>query len=178
MASRLATRTISINRAPVLTLWAAVVARHLGFDEDEALSLGKAVAGLTAQLKGRQIGIFRPLEAHRARQKKRGEEFWIELLGRPVPVRNTAEGIRAVRGNRIIEPDSVRRYLAGKFGKNLRAVRSAMQRLAASYSPEELARQAYSLYERFRPEIPSGVKGWGAKGKLDLESIEQLARQS
>ena len=42
----MASRTISINRAPVLTLWAAVVAQRLGFEEDEALTLGKAVAGL------------------------------------------------------------------------------------------------------------------------------------
>ena len=42
-------KTISINRAPVLTLWAAVVAQRLGFAEDEALTLGKAVAGLNAQ---------------------------------------------------------------------------------------------------------------------------------
>jgi hypothetical protein len=49
--------TISINRAPVLTLWAAVVAKRLGFDEDEALSLGKALAGLNAQAKGRRLGI-------------------------------------------------------------------------------------------------------------------------
>src|SRR6516162_9715497 len=48
--------TISINRAPVLTLWAAVVAERLGFDEDEGLSLGKALAGLTAQTKGRRQG--------------------------------------------------------------------------------------------------------------------------
>jgi hypothetical protein len=40
-------RTILVNRAPVLTLWASVVAERLGFDRDEALSLGKAVAGLT-----------------------------------------------------------------------------------------------------------------------------------
>jgi hypothetical protein len=39
---------ISIDRAPVLTLNAAVVAQRLGFNEDEALSLGKAVAGLNA----------------------------------------------------------------------------------------------------------------------------------
>jgi hypothetical protein len=32
--------SISINRAPVLALWAAVVAHRLGFDEDEALTLG------------------------------------------------------------------------------------------------------------------------------------------
>ena len=45
-------KIISINRAPVLTLWVAVVAQRLGFDGDEALTLGKAVAGLYAQAKG------------------------------------------------------------------------------------------------------------------------------
>ena len=49
---------LSINRAPVLTLWAAVVAERLGFERDEALTLGKAVAGLTAQSKGQRLGIF------------------------------------------------------------------------------------------------------------------------
>jgi hypothetical protein len=34
--------------APVLTLWATTVAERLGFEPDEALSLGKAVAGLNA----------------------------------------------------------------------------------------------------------------------------------
>jgi hypothetical protein len=42
----MSSRSISINRAPVLTLWATVVAQRLGFDEDEALSLGKATAWL------------------------------------------------------------------------------------------------------------------------------------
>ena len=35
-----------VNWAPVLTLWAAVVAVVLGFEHDEALTLGRAVAGL------------------------------------------------------------------------------------------------------------------------------------
>ncbi len=56
----MANERISINRAPFLTLWAAVVAQRLGFDEDEALTLGKAVAGLTAQAKGRRLGIYKP----------------------------------------------------------------------------------------------------------------------
>jgi hypothetical protein len=34
---------------------------------------------------------------------------------------------------------------------------------------------AHSLYERFRPEIPSGKAGWGAKGELDLRLIRSLA---
>ncbi len=39
---------VMVNRAPVLTLWAAVVAEVLGFEHDEALTLGRAVAGLNA----------------------------------------------------------------------------------------------------------------------------------
>jgi hypothetical protein len=118
------TRTISINRAPVLTLWAAVVAQRLGFDEDEALTLGKAVAGLNAQAKGRRLGIFKPHEEKlkKAREKERGERFLIEVCGRPVPAMNTDEGIRAVQKDKPTDPDSVRRYLEDKFGGNLKAV--------------------------------------------------------
>jgi hypothetical protein len=45
-------RSVMVNRAPVLTLWAAVVAEVLGFEHDEALTLGRAVAGLNAYSKG------------------------------------------------------------------------------------------------------------------------------
>lgn len=54
------TRTISINRAPVLTLWAAAVAERLGFEREEALTLGRAVAGLNAYAKGVRLGLFTP----------------------------------------------------------------------------------------------------------------------
>jgi hypothetical protein len=104
-----------------------------------------------------------------------GEDFFVELCGRPVPAKNTADGIRAVKGAQIIEPASAEHYLEGKFGEDLKAVRLAMQRLAKSYSPQDLAGHAFSLYERFRPSIPASVKGWGAKGKLDLGLIGRLA---
>jgi hypothetical protein len=174
----MATKTISINRAPVLTLWAAVVAQRLGFNEDEALSLGKAVAALNAQTKGRRLGIFKPHEENptKAREKERGEEFWVEICGRPVPAKNTDDGIRAVKGTQVIEPDGVRRYLESKFGDDLKAVCSAMTKLAKAFKPKELADRAFGLYERFRPSIPEGVKGWGAKGVLDLGVIEGLAK--
>jgi hypothetical protein len=32
------------------------------------------------------------------------------------------------------------------------------------------------LYEKFRPEIPEGKKGWGARGELDLDYIRSLAK--
>nr|WP_294552408.1 hypothetical protein [uncultured Rhodopila sp.] len=45
-----------VNRAPVLTLWAAVVAEHLGHPADTALTLGRVVAGSAARVKARNIG--------------------------------------------------------------------------------------------------------------------------
>jgi hypothetical protein len=173
----MATRTILINRAPVLTLWSAVVAEWLGFDRDEALSLGKAVAGLTAQSKGRRLGIYKsvPVEIKKARAKKRGEEFWVELCGRTVPAINTPEGVRAMKEDMPIMPEGVDRYLQSKFGDSLQPAREAMRDLAKAFKPERLAEKCFGLYEKFRPSIPEGVAGWGAKGTLDLDFIHSLA---
>jgi len=169
--------SIVINRAPVLTLWAATVAQRLGFDRDEALTLGKAVAGLTAQSKGLRLGIFQPVpqEIRRAREQKQGEEFSVEICGRQVPAINTEDGVRAVVKNSPIKPESVERYLESKFGESLATVRAAMRDLAKAFRPEEISQTAFSLYEKFRPSIPEGVTGWGAKGTLDLDRIRSLA---
>ena len=168
---------ILINRAPVLTLWATTVAERLGFDQDEALSLGKAVAGLTAQSKGRRLGIYKPVpqEVKKARARKRGEEFFVEICGRQVPAINTTDGVRAVIKNQPIEAKSVERYLESKFGESLGTARSAMRDLAKAFRPEQLSKNSFRLYEEFRPAIPEGVKGWGAKGKLDIDRIRSLA---
>jgi hypothetical protein len=50
-----------MNRASVLTFWAAGVAEALGFDHDEALTLGRAVTGLNAYSKKVSLGLFKPL---------------------------------------------------------------------------------------------------------------------
>jgi hypothetical protein len=170
-------RKILINRAPVLTLWASVVAERLGFDREEALSLGKAVAGLTAQSKGRRLGIYKPApqEVKKARARKRGEEFSIEICGRQVPAVNTTDGVRAVSKDMPIDGKNVERYLESKLGASLGAARTAMRDLTKSFRPEQLSENAFSLYEKFRPSIPAGVTGWGAKGNLDIDRIRSLA---
>ena len=167
---------ILINRAPVLTLWAAVVAERLGFRSDEALSLGKAVAGLTAQSKGQRLGIFKPTpkELKKVREHERGKEFRVDLLGRALSAVNTDQGVRAVIKSKPVEPEGVDRYLESKFGDALTDARKAMTELANALKPDELARKGFGLYEQFRPVIPEGVQGWGAKGKLDLGRISKL----
>jgi len=102
-------KTTSINRAPVLTLWAVVVVRRLGFHKAGALTPGKAVAGLNAQSKGQRLGIHSPKETkpQEAREKRRkDEDFMVEVCGRVVPAVNT-DGIRATKNGDPIDPDSV-----------------------------------------------------------------------
>jgi hypothetical protein len=50
-----------------------------------------------------------------------------------------------------------------------------MLELAKSLPPPQLAEKAYPLYEKFRPEIPPGKRGWGASGKLNLDLIRKIA---
>lgn len=173
----MAKHIVKINRAPVLTLWAAVVAERLGYGRDEALTFGKAVAGLNAQSKGRRLGIFKPGHEKGKKPKKSGlgEEFWVEICGRAVPAIHTEDGVRAVVREKPIDPERVAAYLEGKFGPDLEAVQDAMEDLARAVRPRDLADAAYSLYESFRPAVPSGKRGWGAKGDLDLDLIRSLA---
>jgi hypothetical protein len=174
----MANKKIKINRAPVLTLWAAVVAERLGYEKDTALTFGKAVAGLNAQSKGRRLGIYEEKTEEEKKEGKTNEvkvEF-IELLGRGIPVVKTRKGMRATIKGDEIDPDSVETYLEQKFKDDLDEARFAMEKLAKSLTPKQLESQAYGLYEKFRPEIPEGTKGWGAKGELDLEYIRSLAK--
>jgi len=173
--------TLQINRAPVFTLWAAIVAERLGHERGEALSLGKAVAGLNAQAKGQRLGIYEPAKpatkAHPEPAGKRPTGQVVALMGRHVPVTKTPQGIRATSKDKPIDAAAVEKYLEQKFGDALGDVTVVLTALAKSRKPADLEHGAYPLYERFRPAIPEGTKGWGAKGALDLDLIRNLASE-
>ena len=176
------THKIAVNRAPVLTLWAAVVAERGGYDWQEALTLGKSLAGLNAQSKGRRLGIYEDKKdktvVKETKSERKGRLEAVRLMGREVPAIRTTKGLRAAAEDRTIEPESVQTYLDQKFGEDLRAARAAMETLAKSFPPAQLETLAYSLYEKFRPEIPEGKKGWGVKSQLDLDLIVSLASKT
>jgi hypothetical protein len=171
--------TVAVNRAPVLTLWAVVVAQRLGHGRATALTLGKAVAGLNAQSKGRRLGVFEAPAPEPATSKSKSpakpKRKTVVVLGRAVPVVRTPSGLRATVKDRPESPTTVERYLAKKFGAALPAVDAAMRKLARAYPPKRLAAIGFDLYEQFRPKIPEGVKGWGAKGRLELAKIRDAA---
>lgn len=176
----MANQKIKINRAPVMTLWGAVVAERLGYERETALTLGKAVAGLNAQSKGRRLGIYeeKTEEGKKEEKKKEAKEEpeFIELMGRGIPAVKTPKGLRAAVKGETIRAGSVETYLKQKFGEDFEEARAAMEELAKAFTPRQLESEAYDLYEKFRPQIPEGKKGWGAKGELDLDYIRSLAK--
>jgi len=142
-----------------------MVAEVLGFEHDEALTLGRAVAGLKAYSKGVSLGLFQPTprEVKEQCQKMRTEDtVTVDLLQRAVAAKHTDEGLRALSGESPIHPESVQKYLESKFGDALEDVSKAMLGLAKSLPPSKLAEKAYALYEKFRPEIPPRQKGVGS----------------
>ena len=168
---------IRVNRAPVLTLCAAVVER-LGHPPDTALSLASAVAGTAARAKARRLGITEERdhgEDAQAAGPARAQDT-AQLLGKKIRLTHDANGVVLAEGEGKPAPAApVQAYVTKAFGENLAAVRKAMEDLAAQHEPEELNRIGFRLYEAFRPEVPSDVKGWGAKGMLDLAKIRDAA---
>lgn len=170
---------IRVNRAPVLTLWAAIVAERLGHDADAAITLGRAVAGSSARVKARAIGLeergnSEPRDTTKSTRPLPPRQT-VHLLGREVPAIEQKGSQYALDHDKPALPGPAHAYVKRAFGERLAEVRGAMQTLAASLPPDELNRTGFRLYEQFRPEVPAGAKGWGAKGVLDLDRIQGAA---
>ena len=85
-----------VNRAPVLTLWATVVAERLGYPPETALTLGRFVAGSSARAKARRLGISDDKQDAEERYAQAAElkptRQAVRLLGRDIPVLDAADG--------------------------------------------------------------------------------------
>jgi len=153
-----------------------VVAERLGYPPDTALTLGRFVAGSSARAKARRLGISDEKQGAEERRARAAElkprREMVRLLGRDIPVLAADDGtLRAEDDGNPASDRSVASYIARAFGDRLAEARGAMETLAASLPPEELNRVGFRLYERFRPDVPEGAPGWGAKGELRVERI-------
>jgi hypothetical protein len=149
-----------------------VVAERLGHPPDTALSLASAVPSMAAQAKARRLGLAEE-RAHAERQTS-ADQATARLLGKEVRLTHDADGVvlaDAGDGKPALAAP-IAAYLTKAFGSRLGKVRTAMEALAGRFDPEELDRVGFRLYEQFRPEVPPDVKGWGAKGELDLQKID------
>ena len=176
---------IKINRAPVLTLWAAVVAERLGFDRDTALTLGQAVAGLSAYAKGVSLGIIEPtpdLVRERGERLAEGEQLPSTCSAGPCPWcgRRTGCGRSARaspatrRRSRSTSPASSGRG-SMTHGRRMGSWRLPMSR--ASYSGADSGCTSGSG-RRCRGRVRLGCEwragpGEGASGPLAPSSVDQ-----
>jgi hypothetical protein len=140
------------------------------------LILGRLVAGSGVRAKARLLGISdekQEAEERRAREAAlKPRRQTVHLLGRDMPVLAAGDGtLRAGDDGKPASSQRVPSYVTRAFGDRLGEARAAMERLAASLPPEELNRAGFRLYERFRPDVPEGAQGWGAKGELLVERI-------
>lgn len=167
---------ILINRAPVLTLWAAVAAQRQGFSFQEGLSFGREISGLLAQSKGRALGIYEAKQAEEERAERRRKEAQgvhkVEVFGMKLPAimePETGEWRAAPQGKKV-DPGATQAYLERSFGPDLAAVKAAMESLVNAIPSQEIGHVAYKLYEHFRPDW----QGWGQRGVLDLGRVRHL----
>jgi hypothetical protein len=100
------------------------MAEWLGFNREEALTLGCAPAGLTAHARGILFVIFEP---------------------------SVPEGLRVLAKDPPTKPESVERYLDASSAMDaLGEARTATEALIGLLPPGELDRRAFRLYRQFR----------------------------
>jgi hypothetical protein len=156
--------TLTINRFPIFAAWCYLIARRLGYSEDEAKSLAVTRAKLGAAAKAGLLGQ----RGHGARAaggagKGHGggrapeqieqvsfvgmRPFVTEVEGERRGVLNGGEGPR------VVPPRQYDTSVERKLGEAYPDVLRALKPLADALPPEELNHRGYELWEQFAPMV-------------------------
>jgi hypothetical protein len=158
----------TLNRFPLLGLWAEEAARRLGYTRAEAESLGHAYAVLYA-IRARGKPKHAPEEKGAAKKPRRraGAET-LEFAGDELDiVRDTEGGVRGRVGHeREQTPATYRASIAAKFpGGYYDKFREAFRRVLKNYPPRRLdSRLVYDLYDEWK-------KACGVGRLVDLDRL-------
>lgn len=160
---------IKINRAPILTLWATVVAEREGYSRETALTIGKWIAGHFAQAKGRSLGMYEAAdEETKERRREQRREHGVQKMETFGTYVYGLDGKAVETNDKPINPQAVTGYLERAFGNRLGEVEQVMRELAEvgfssigkgersfadrlqlkSIPPSEIGKKAYHLYEK------------------------------
>lgn len=185
---------LTTNRFPIFAVWCYLIARRLGYNEDEAKSLAVTRAKLGAAAKAgllgqRGSGSRAGGGAGKGKSSGRAPEaidqvpfvgmrpFVTEVEGETRGVLNGGEGPRVVPPRQY--DTSVERKLGGSYPDVLRT----LEPLAAALPPEELNHRGYDLWEQFAPMVrdASGRESkpsFGQRGVFDPAKVEQLIAEA
>jgi hypothetical protein len=191
---------IMINRAPVLTLWAAIVSQTVfSLSWEEALTIGSAYATITAKAKGTSLGIYSSTTTttETKDQDPKVSPSPVEeddttssstttfcLMDQLIRARVTPDGIRALVPRRggggeeeelvEVDPHATWNHLQIKFPAGSLPYIIQLLQDASRAAGDTLESTAYQYYMHIRPCIPSGTKGWGAHGHLYTTNLQDF----
>ncbi|KAL0949468.1 hypothetical protein HGRIS_009521 [Hohenbuehelia grisea] len=78
----LKTKSTTVNRAPLMTAWAMIVAERMGFQREEALSIASVYTEMNALSKGVSIGIFQKGKDEGIEAARDGSQPYVNFIGR------------------------------------------------------------------------------------------------
>ncbi|KAK0468267.1 uncharacterized protein EV420DRAFT_1260153 [Desarmillaria tabescens] len=159
-----------INRAPLMTAWAMVVAERLGFRREEALSIASVYTEMNALSKGVSLGIYKDGKQKGLDAIKGGSQPYVELMGRSPLYQSQSNQWRALLNSKPAQPSSPFSYISRSFRQTTPHIIGALRLLAESFPPKELNNKGWALYAEFRPS----VNGWGERSEVKCETILNL----
>ncbi|KZO97951.1 hypothetical protein CALVIDRAFT_48600 [Calocera viscosa TUFC12733] len=165
----LMSRSVVINRAPVMAAWATIVAERIGFKREEALSIGSVYTEMNATSKGISLGIFNKSKENESAVGS--AQPFVTLMDRKIPVMQLPnEDWRGLIRGEPVDPATAYGYIHRAMRQTLPYVMGAMRLLSQSFTPETLNNRGYALYCEFRPS----VEGWGKRAEMRISDILAL----
>ncbi|KAF9268051.1 hypothetical protein L218DRAFT_918285 [Marasmius fiardii PR-910] len=168
----LRTKSVVINRAPLMTAWATVVAERMGFQREEALSIASVYTEMNAISKGVSLGIFKAGKEKGLDAARGGTQPYVDFIGRRPLYQNQKDQWRALLNGTPATPSAAYGYISRSFRQTTPHIIGALRLLVNSYSPQEINNKAWSLYADFRPE----VNGWGKRSEVQCSTILDLMK--
>ncbi|KAF7301739.1 Glutamine synthetase [Mycena indigotica] len=180
----LQTKSTVVNRAPLLTAWATLVAEKLGFQREEALSIASVFTEMNAISKGIALGKFKKNAANGMEASTKGTQPYVDLMGRRCssvsPYRyltsarplyqNQTSQWRGLSAGNAVPPSTAFAYISRALRQTAPHIIGAMRLLLDTYSVEEINAKGWGLYADFRPD----VSGWGDRAEVRCSTILDL----
>ncbi|KAF4602044.1 hypothetical protein EYR40_005245 [Pleurotus pulmonarius] len=165
-------KSVVVNRAPVMSAWATVVAERMGFNREEALSIASVYTEMNAISKGVALGIFDKSRANDASASRNGSQPYVDFIGRRSLYETQNGQWRAILNGSPASPGTAFGYISRSFKHLTPFVLGSLQLLAQSYSQKEINEKAWGLYAEFRPT----VDGWGQRSVMKCADILALRK--
>ncbi|KAG9218957.1 hypothetical protein CCMSSC00406_0001367 [Pleurotus cornucopiae] len=167
-------KSVVVNRAPVMSAWATVVAERMGFKREEALSIASVYTEMNAISKGVALGVFDKSRANDGSASRNGSQPYVDFIGRRSLYETQNGQWRAILNGSPASPGTAFGYISRSFKHLTPFVLGSLQLLAESYSQKEINEKAWGLYAEFRPT----VDGWGQRSVMkcaDILALRKLA---